>query len=488
MSERFDVVGIGNALVDILARVNDDFLAENRVEKGVMTLIDTARAAELYARMGPATAISGGSGANTIAGLAMLGSRAAYVGKVRDDQLGAIFAHDLRAQGAVFETPMASGDHDCETGRCMVLVSPDGERSMSTYLGVSEYLSPSDIDEEMMGRADWLYLEGYRFDGPDSHEAFARAIAACKRGGGRASVTLSDPFCVDRHRDAFRRLIHDDLDLVFANEHEVRSLYETDSLEAALAAVGADVRLAAVTVGPGAFTGLRIGLAAARGLALAAGLPCFGATTTETVAHAKTLTEHPVILLDHADNVGSGGTEDVMTVIAEVMRQELDGVAVAAVWDPEAARLMGEAGLGAEVTLPLGGRTDMPSIGLKGQPLIVTGRVARLSEGRFKVEGPMYTGVTVNMGPTALLDTGRMQIVVVSRHHEPWDLGVFTSLGIDPAIQKYLLLKSRIHYRAGFGALARHTLHCDGEGVTTSDNSRLVFRNVRRPIFPLDAI
>ena len=251
MNERFDVVGIGNALVDILARVEDEFLAENGVEKGVMTLIGTARAAELYARMGPATAISGGSGANTIAGLAMLGSRAAYVGKVRDDQLGAIFAHDLRAQGAVFETPMAAGDYDYETGRCMVLVSPDGERSMSTYLGVSEYLSPSDIDEGMMARADWLYLEGYRFDGPDSHEAFARAIAACKRGGGRASVTLSDPFCVDRHRDAFRRMIRDDLDLLFANEHEVMSLYRTDSLEAALAAVGADVRLAAVTVGPG---------------------------------------------------------------------------------------------------------------------------------------------------------------------------------------------------------------------------------------------
>ena len=149
---------------------------------------------------------------------------------------------------------------------------------------------------------------------------------------------------------------------------------------------------------------------------------------------------------------------------------------------------MREAGEGAEVSLQLGGRTDMPSIGLRGQPLAVTGRVARLSDGRFKVEGPMYTGVTVNMGPTALLDTGRMQIVVVSRHHEPWDLGVFTSLGIDPANKKYLLLKSRIHYRAGFGGLARHTLHCDGEGVTTSDNDRLIFRNVRRPIFPLDAM
>jgi sugar/nucleoside kinase (ribokinase family) len=145
---------------------------------------------------------------------------------------------------------MATGDHDFETGRCMVLVSPDGERSMNTYLGVSEYLSPSDIDERMMATADWLYLEGYRFDGPDSHEAFARAIAACKGGGGRASVTLSDPFCVDRHRDAFRRMIRDDLDLLFANEAEVMSLYQTASLEEALEACAAEVHFAAVTVGP----------------------------------------------------------------------------------------------------------------------------------------------------------------------------------------------------------------------------------------------
>ncbi len=250
MNERFDVVGIGNALVDVLARIEDDFLTENGVEKGIMTLIDTARAAELYGRMGPATEISGGSGANTIAGLAMLGSRAAYVGKVRDDQLGAIFAHDLRAQGAVYETPLAPRDHSHETGRCMVLVSPDGERSMNTYLGVSELLAPSDIDAAMMGRTDWLYLEGYRFDGPESHEAFAKAIAACKKGGGRASVTLSDPFCVDRHRDAFRRMIRDDLDLLFANEHEIMSLYRTATLEGALDQCAAEVSFAAVTVGP----------------------------------------------------------------------------------------------------------------------------------------------------------------------------------------------------------------------------------------------
>jgi microcystin degradation protein MlrC len=208
----------------------------------------------------------------------------------------------------------------------------------------------------------------------------------------------------------------------------------------------------------------------------------------EVVGRAKRLTEHPVLLLDHADNVGSGGTEDVMTVIAEVLRQELDEVAVAAVWDPQAVQQMLAAGVGAEVTLNLGGKTDMPSIRRRGESLPVTGRVRAITDGAFVVRGPMYTGVTVQMGPTAVLDTGRMKIVVVSRHHEPWDLGVFTSVGIDPARMKYLVLKSRIHYRAGFEALGKHTLTCDGTGVTTSDNSLLDFRHVRRPIFPLDAL
>ena len=208
----------------------------------------------------------------------------------------------------------------------------------------------------------------------------------------------------------------------------------------------------------------------------------------ETVAKAKALKEYPVILLDHADNVGSGGTEDVMGVIAEVMTQELEDVAVAAVWDPEAVQTMIAAGEGAEVTLPLGGRTNMPSIGRRGESLTLTGTVRTITDGAFVVEGPMYTGVTVRMGPTAVLDTGRMKIVVVSRHHEPWDLGVFTSVGIDPATTKYLLLKSRIHYRAGFGTLAKHTLTLDGVGVTTSDNNQIVFKNVRRPIFPLDPL
>jgi microcystin degradation protein MlrC len=206
----------------------------------------------------------------------------------------------------------------------------------------------------------------------------------------------------------------------------------------------------------------------------------------EVVARAKRLGEYPVLLLDHADNVGSGGSQDVMTVIAEVLRQELDDVAVAAVWDPAAVQEMIRAGVGARVTLKLGGKTDLPSIGRRGESLPVTGRVRTITDGRFVVHGPMYTGVTVQMGPTAVLDTGRMKIVVVSRHHEPWDLGVFTSVGIDPTHMKYLLLKSRIHYRAGFGTLGRHTLTCDGTGVTTSDNRLLHYEHVRRPIFPLD--
>lgn len=194
----------------------------------------------------------------------------------------------------------------------------------------------------------------------------------------------------------------------------------------------------------------------------------------------------PVLLLDHADNVGSGGSEDVMTVIAEVLRQDLPDVAVAAVWDPEAVRQMRDAGLGARVTLKLGGRTEMPTVRRRGEPLTIAGTVRSLTDGKWIVRGPMYTGVQVETGPTAVLDTGRMQIVVVSRHHEPWDTGIFTNNGIDPASRKYLILKSRIHYRAGFAPLASHTFTCDGHGVTTSDNAILTFKNVRRPIYPLD--
>ena len=248
MSKRYQVVGIGNAMVDILSHIEDDFLSTNGVEKGIMQLIDANRAIELYGKMGPAKEISGGSAANTIAGLAQLRVSTAYVGKVRDDQLGDIFAHDIKAQGADYDTPRATGDAH-ETGRCMVLVSPDGERSMNTYLGWSEFLTPADIDPAVMGDTDWIYLEGYRFDGPDSHEAFAKAIAACKAGGGRVSLTLSDPFCVERHRDAFRKMIQEDVDLLFANEHEIESMYQTGALDTSMAAAAQECDIVACTVG-----------------------------------------------------------------------------------------------------------------------------------------------------------------------------------------------------------------------------------------------
>lgn len=249
MSKQFNVVGIGNAMVDILAQADDGFLAENGIERGIMQLIDMERAVSLYAKIGPAQEISGGSAANTIAGIAHLGGATAYVGKVKDDQLGAIFAHDLRAQGAVYETPLAPKTAEDETGRCIVLVAPDGERSMNTYLGVTEHLSVADIDEAQVADAEWIYLEGYRFDGPESHAAFAKAIAATKAAGGKVSLTLSDPFCVSRHRDAFADLIRDHGDLLFANEHELGAMYPADTLAESLDIAATKVGIVACTEG-----------------------------------------------------------------------------------------------------------------------------------------------------------------------------------------------------------------------------------------------
>lgn len=247
MNKRYQVVGIGNAMVDVLARITDEELARLGVQKGIMQLIDMERAVSLYGQMGPAREVSGGSAANTIAGLAALGLRSAYVGKVRDDQLGAIFVHDMRAQGADFDTPLAPASSREETGRCMVLVTPDGERSMSTYLGVSEHLSPADIDEGQMAEAEWLYLEGYRFDGPDSHAAFARAIGAARAAGGRVSLTLSDPFCVERHRDAFRAMIRDHVDLLFCNQHELLAMYRRATLDEAMEEAASEIDIVACT-------------------------------------------------------------------------------------------------------------------------------------------------------------------------------------------------------------------------------------------------
>lgn len=250
MTKKFQVVGIGNAMVDVLAQTDDAFLASHGIEKGIMQLIDMERGVELYGKVGPATEMSGGSAANTIAGMAHLGGRTAYVGKVKNDQLGAIFAHDLRAQGAVYETPLAPKNAAAETGRCIVLVTPDGERSMNTYLGVTEHLSPDDIDADQVGDTEWIFLEGYRFDGPESHEAFAKAIKACKGAGGRVSITLSDPFCINRHREAFATMLRDDVDLLFANRSEIEAMYEkANDFDAALQAAAAQVDIVACTEG-----------------------------------------------------------------------------------------------------------------------------------------------------------------------------------------------------------------------------------------------
>ncbi len=245
--KKYQVVGIGNAMVDVLARADDGFLDQAGVQKGIMQLIDMDRAVDLYDKIGPAKEISGGSAANTIAGIAHLGGRTAYVGKVKDDQLGAIFAHDLRAQGADYATAMAPRTETAETGRCIVIVTPDGERSMNTYLGVTEFLSPDDIIEDEMAQAEWIYLEGYRFDGPDSQAAFAKAIDACKGAGGRVSITLSDPFCIERHRDAFAVMVRDHVDLLFCNRSEMLSMYQTTDFEDALAKAASQVGIVACT-------------------------------------------------------------------------------------------------------------------------------------------------------------------------------------------------------------------------------------------------
>jgi microcystin degradation protein MlrC len=204
------------------------------------------------------------------------------------------------------------------------------------------------------------------------------------------------------------------------------------------------------------------------------------------VTRAKGLNDGPILLIDHADNCASGGTQDTMAVAAEVIRQGLEDVAVGAICDPDSVQAMTKAGIGATVTLPLGGKVDMPEIDRRGEPLTVTGVVRALTDGEFTVQGPMYTGVRAHMGPSAVLDTGKIQFVVVSRHHEPFDLGVFRSVGIEPTAKKYLLLKSRIHYRAGFAPIARHIVECAGVGVTSSDYGLFRFKKLRRPIHPLD--
>jgi sugar/nucleoside kinase (ribokinase family) len=240
-----DVVGIGNAIVDVLAHAEEEFLTREGLTKGTMTLIDAPRAEALYQMMGPGIEASGGSAGNTMAGLASLGGRGAYIGKVRDDLLGQVFRHDIAATGVRFETPAAISGPG--TARCLILVTPDGQRTMNTYLGACVELGPADIDPDIVAAAHITYLEGYLFDPPQAQEAFRKAAAIAHAARHKVALSLSDPFCVGRHRAAFRDLVDGHVDILFANEAEICSLYETEDFATAAAAVRGHVAVAALT-------------------------------------------------------------------------------------------------------------------------------------------------------------------------------------------------------------------------------------------------
>jgi sugar/nucleoside kinase (ribokinase family) len=245
-SAAFDVLGIGNAIVDVIARTDDDFLLRHKMRKGAMQLIDEARAARIYDAMGPAVEVSGGSAANTVVGVASLGLRAAFIGRVKDDELGRVFAHDVRAAGVSFTTPPSSAGPS--TGRCYVLVTPDGERTLNTFLGAAQDLHPNDVDAGTVATAQIIYLEGYLWDPKPAKEAFLKAAAIAHDAGRSVALTLSDAFCIDRYRAEFLDLIRAGMvDLVFANERELHSLYQTADFDSALNALRNDARLAVVT-------------------------------------------------------------------------------------------------------------------------------------------------------------------------------------------------------------------------------------------------
>ena len=216
---QYDVLGIGNALVDVLSHESEDFVTNMELNRGAMTLIDEARADQLYGAMGPGVEISGGSAANTIVGLASFGARAAYLGKVRNDQLGDVFAHDIRSTGVTFDSPRASDGPS--TGRCLIVVTPDAQRTMNTYLGASAFLGPEDVDADEVAAARVVYLEGYLWDRPEAKEAYRKAARIAHEAGNEVSLTLSDSFCVDRHRSEWLGLVEDEVDVLFANEAEI---------------------------------------------------------------------------------------------------------------------------------------------------------------------------------------------------------------------------------------------------------------------------
>ena len=242
---RYDVLGIGNAIFDILAHVDDDFIVREKLAKGSMRLVDGDEIARLYGDLGQVVRISGGSGGNTIAGVASLSGKAAYIGKVADDEFGAAYRHDMRGVGVTFDTDPLSGG--APTASCLVLVTPDGERTMSTFLGACQNLTPDDVDPALVADAEITFLEGYLFDRPEAKAAFVRASEIAQAADRRVALTLSDMFCVERHRDSFRHLVKNHIDVLFANEAEIKALYEVDDFETALAKVRAETRVAAIT-------------------------------------------------------------------------------------------------------------------------------------------------------------------------------------------------------------------------------------------------
>ena len=244
-TKSFDVVGIGNAIVDVLVTSDDAFLDNHGLTKGTMALVDESQAERLYASVGPGLETSGGSAANTLAGLAQLGGRAAFIGRVRDDQLGAIFAHDIRSVGAHFETPAATDGPS--TARCLILVTPDAQRTMCTYLGASVNLHPADLDLDLVRQAKVLYLEGYLWDSDEAKQAFLSAARVMRESGGEVALSLSDAFCVDRHRQSFQELVDGHVDILFANEMEITSLYEANTFEEAVDHVRGRCKVAALT-------------------------------------------------------------------------------------------------------------------------------------------------------------------------------------------------------------------------------------------------
>lgn len=243
----YDVVGIGNALVDVIAHADERFIDDQQLVKGSMTLVDTDRAVQLYRALGSAVEMSGGSAANTMCGVASFGGRAAYLGKVSDDDLGQVFGHDLLAVGVTFRAGRLADE--VPTGRCIIVVTPDAQRTMNTYLGVSSLLHPDDLDQATIAAGKVLYMEGYLYDRDDAKAAFRAAAGIAHEAGRKVSLTLSDSFCVDRHRDDFLDLISDEVDLLFGNDDELCSLYQTDSFDDAIEAVRRDCQMAAITVG-----------------------------------------------------------------------------------------------------------------------------------------------------------------------------------------------------------------------------------------------